>query len=163
MKPSAEDCYMIEGWDLKHLCKCVRMQAAREAHFVVADLQSVSWTVESAWSTTPRGNVRGVMQLVPALRMRCICLRFSHTLPPSRFDPERFALARETRPGFGHMWNYLFWVGFHWNGIIGNPSLFWFMVLSPKIDLTWVQKFPANSCNSRCARRLGCRLGTGQW
>jgi len=30
---SAETCYTIEGWDPKHLWKCMGMQAARKAHF----------------------------------------------------------------------------------------------------------------------------------
>jgi len=40
---------MIEGWDLKHRWKRARAQAAREAHFAVADPQTtvsfllVSW------------------------------------------------------------------------------------------------------------------------
>ena len=45
MNPNAEACCMIEGWDLKHLWKRVFMQAAREAHFAVADPQSTSFAV----------------------------------------------------------------------------------------------------------------------
>ena len=56
-------------------------------------------------------------------------------------------IALETRPGFGHLWNYLFWVGFHWNGTIRNGYLMWFTVLSPKIDIICVQIFAANCCN----------------
>ena len=37
MNPSPEACYMIEGWDPKHLWKRVCMQAAHEAHLAVAD------------------------------------------------------------------------------------------------------------------------------
>jgi len=41
MNPNAEACCMIEGWDLKHCWKRARAQAAREAHFAVADPQSI--------------------------------------------------------------------------------------------------------------------------
>jgi len=58
-----------------------------------------------------------------------------------------YRVARETRPGFGHLWNYLSWVFFYWNGTIGNTSVSWFMVFSPKIDIIWVQTFAANCCN----------------
>ena len=50
-------------------------------------------------------------------------------------------------PGFGHFWNYLSWVGFHWHGTIRNTSVVWFIVLSPKIILSCVQTFSANSCS----------------
>jgi hypothetical protein len=36
MNPSAEACYMIEGWDLKHRWKRLCMQADREVHFAVS-------------------------------------------------------------------------------------------------------------------------------
>jgi len=56
-------------------------------------------------------------------------------------------VARETRPGFAHLWSYLIWVAFHWNDTIRDTSVVWFKVLSPNIDQTRVQTFPANSCN----------------
>ena len=50
MKPNADACCMIEGWDLKHRWKRARAQAAREAHFAVADPQT---TVSAATAHTP--------------------------------------------------------------------------------------------------------------
>jgi len=50
MNPNAEACCMIEGWDLKHRWKRARAQAAREAHFAVADPQT---TVSAATAHTP--------------------------------------------------------------------------------------------------------------
>ena len=41
MNPNAEACCMIEGWDLKHCWKRAHAKAAREAHFAVADPQSI--------------------------------------------------------------------------------------------------------------------------
>ena len=51
MNPNAEACCMIEGWDLKHRWKRARAQAAREAHFAVADPQTQS-TVSAATAHT---------------------------------------------------------------------------------------------------------------
>ena len=45
MNPNAEAYCTIEGWDLKHFWKRVFIQAAREAHFAVADPQSISFAV----------------------------------------------------------------------------------------------------------------------
>ena len=59
MNPNAESCCMIEGWDLKHCWKRARAQAAREAHFAVADPQSiVSATLQT--EHFERRNVQGV-------------------------------------------------------------------------------------------------------
>jgi len=61
-------------------------------------------------------------------------------------------VARETRPGFVHLWNCLFSVVFHWNDTIENTCVVWFMLLSPKIDIICVQTlaFPAIFATLAC-------------
>jgi len=48
MKSSAQACCMIEGWDPKLFLKRVRMQAVGPTHCAVADLQSLSFAMETA-------------------------------------------------------------------------------------------------------------------
>jgi len=47
-----------------------------------------------------------------------------HTWPNFENRPGGFVkwVARETRLGFGHLWNYLFWVDFHWIGQHVGPT-----------------------------------------
>jgi len=48
MNPSPEACCIISRWDPMHSLKSLRMQSACEAHFAVADLQSMLFMVETA-------------------------------------------------------------------------------------------------------------------
>ena len=64
----------------------------------------------------------------------------SHSLPQAQTLEVLFSgvagVARENRPAYGPLWNYLFWVVLHWNGTIGIAPIDKLMVLSPKIDAT---------------------------